>query len=110
MPARFPLLVFAATALVLTAADKKEPPKGDAKRGEDVFFNNCVNCHDPYSKDERTGPGLQGIKDGKLPDGRPATRERLLDLINEGPAEMPGFAERLNAQQKEDLIAFVRQL
>jgi mono/diheme cytochrome c family protein len=104
------LLMLPAAIVLLRAADEKPAPKGDVKRGEDVFFTHCVNCHDPYSKEERTGPGLQGIKEGRLPDGRPATRERLLDVINEGPAEMPGFADRLTAGQKEDLIAFVLQL
>jgi len=85
-------------------------PKGDISRGKEVFLDNCDQCHDAYSKDEKVGPGLKGIKDGKLPDGGPATREKLLDLINTGPAEMPSFKDRLTEQQKEDVVAFVLTL
>ncbi len=63
-------------------------PKGDVTRGKIVFENNCADCHDAYSEDVLTGPGLKGLKEGKLPDGRPATHDKLLYIINTGPAEM----------------------
>jgi mono/diheme cytochrome c family protein len=86
------------------------PEKGDAARGQTVFENNCADCHYPDSKEEKVGPGLQGAKDGKLPDGRPATREKLLDIINTGPAEMPSFKDRISEQEKEDVVAYVMTL
>jgi mono/diheme cytochrome c family protein len=86
------------------------PDKGDAVRGKTVFENNCAECHYPDSRDEKVGPGLQGVKDGKLPDGRPATREKLLDIINTGPAEMPSFKDRISEQEKEDVVAYVMTL
>lgn len=90
--------------------EKKEAPKGDVKRGKAVFEQNCADCHDAYSKDERVGPGLQGVKDGKLPDGRAATHDKILDIINTGPAEMTSFQDRLSEQEKEDVVAFVMTL
>jgi mono/diheme cytochrome c family protein len=84
--------------------------KGDAARGKQIFENTCDECHDPYSREERVGPGLQGLKSGKLPDGRPATHDKLLDIVNNGPAEMPSFRDRLTEQQKEDVVAFVMTL
>jgi mono/diheme cytochrome c family protein len=83
---------------------------GDTKRGKVVFDQNCDQCHDAYSKEERVGPGLQGTKDGKLPDGRPATHDKILDVINTGPAEMTSFKDRLSEQEKEDVVAFVMTL
>ena|SRR5579884_3322140 len=82
----------------------------DAKRGQVVFQNNCDECHYPDSRETKTGPGLQGLKDGKLPDGRRATHDQLLDIINTGPAEMPSFKDRLSGQEKEDLIAYLLTL
>jgi mono/diheme cytochrome c family protein len=86
------------------------PDKGDAVRGKTVFENNCAECHYADSRDENVGPGLKGVKDGKLPDGRPATPEKLLDIINTGPAEMPSFKDRISEQEKEDVVAYVMTL
>lgn len=86
------------------------PLKGDVARGKQIFESTCDECHDAYSREERVGPGLQGLKVGKLPDGRPATHDKLLDIVNNGPAEMPSFKDRLTEQQKEDVVAFVMTL
>jgi mono/diheme cytochrome c family protein len=116
---RNPTLLLSAICVVIGISFAQSPPakkstkaapKGDVARGKKVFLNHCEQCHDPYSKDEDVGPGLEGIKDGKLPDGKPATREILLDLINTGPAEMPSFKDRLTEAEKEDVIAFVMSL
>ncbi len=85
-------------------------PAGDAERGRVVFEAICGECHEAHSREEKVGPGLQGIKNGQLPTGRKATHDRLLDIINDGPAEMPKLKNRLTEQQKEDVIAFVLTL
>ena len=85
-------------------------PKGDVDRGSKVFDDNCAQCHYPDSKDEKVGPGLQGVKDGTLPDGRKATHDKILDIVNTGPAEMTSFKDRLTEQEKEDVVAYVMTL
>ncbi|HZL57673.1 MAG TPA: cytochrome c [Bryobacteraceae bacterium] len=100
------LLLAAAAAGVICAT----PDKGSVERGKIVFDNSCADCHYPDSRDEKVGPGLQGVKDGKLPDGRPATHDKLLDILNTGPAEMPSFKDRISEQDKEDVIAYVLTL
>jgi mono/diheme cytochrome c family protein len=92
------------------AAPAQRAVRGDAGRGKQVFENTCEECHDAYSREERVGPGLQGVKSGKLPDGRAATHDKLLDIVNNGPAEMPSFQDRLTEQQKEDVVSFVMTL
>ncbi|MDQ1473156.1 MAG: hypothetical protein QOJ99_4636 [Bryobacterales bacterium] len=104
------LLSLCLAAVVFSQETTKPAAKGDAVRGKQVFENSCEECHDAYSREERVGPGLQGAKGGKLPDGRPASHDKLLDIINTGPAEMPSFKERLTEQQKEDVVAFVMTL
>jgi mono/diheme cytochrome c family protein len=103
-------LVAAIGLTVCICFAQSAPAKGDAAIGKEVFLNHCEECHDAYSKDEKVGPGLQGVKDGKLPDGKAATRDALLDVINTGPAEMPSFKDRLTDREKEDVIAFVMTL
>ncbi len=101
---RWLLIIAAAGAIWAT------PDKGSPVRGKVVFDNNCADCHDPESREERVGPGLKGAKEGKLPDGRPATHDKLLDIINTGPAEMPSFKDRISEQDKEDVVAYVLTL
>ena len=56
------------------------------------------------------GPGLQGVKSGKLPSGGKATREVILDLVNNGQDAMPPFKDTMTEQQREDVTAYVMTL
>jgi mono/diheme cytochrome c family protein len=102
------LLIF--VGVLCLGAEQTSRPKGDAKRGSAVFEENCSQCHEWDTKDEKVGPGLMGVKEGKLPDGRAATHDRILDIINTGPAEMTSFKDRLTEQEKEDVVAYVMTL
>lgn len=85
-------------------------PKPDIPRGKVVFENHCAECHLANSTDDNVGPGLKGLKNGKLPDGRKATHDQLLDIINTGPAEMTAFKDILTEQEKEDVVAYAMTL
>jgi mono/diheme cytochrome c family protein len=85
-------------------------PKPDTARGKLVFDDNCADCHYRDSKEEKVGPGLEGLSKGSLPSGRKATHDRILDIINTGPAEMTSFKDRLTEQEKEDVVAYVMTL
>ena len=84
--------------------------KGDPVKGGDVFADHCFSCHDPYSANIKIGPGLKGMKNGKLPSGRPATHDTILAVIDGGVDEMPPFKDKLTSQEKEDVIAYVMSL
>lgn len=111
---RLVLAVLSLSCFLLLSAQQNSQParaaKGDVKRGKVIFASTCEECHNPTSKDSEIGPGLQGIGEGKLPDGNAATAERLLDIINRGPAEMPSFKDKLTEQEKADVVAFVLTL
>src|SRR4051812_8887055 len=83
---------------------------GDPRSGKTVFDGKCAECHAAESKDVKGGPGLQGVKNGKLPSGEPATQEVILDLLNNGRDAMPNFKGTLTEQQKVDVIAYVLTL
>ncbi|MDQ6678360.1 MAG: cytochrome c [Acidobacteriota bacterium] len=101
---------FIAAPLFVVLAFAAPRPEGNIARGKVVFENNCEECHEAYSREEKAGPGLKGLKTGKLPDGRKATHDQLLDIINTGPAEMTSFKDLLSEQEKEDVVAFVMTL
>jgi mono/diheme cytochrome c family protein len=92
---------------------KKEEAKaatGDPAKGKDVFEAKCIVCHNPDSKDKKIGPGLQGVKDGKLPSGKDATHDTILQNVNNGGNGMPAFKELLTDEEKEDVVAYVLTL
>jgi cytochrome c len=109
------ILVLSIPAAQQGAAQKKNEdggkrPTGNAARGADLFEANCWDCHNTGSNERKVGPGLKGIKDGKLPSGKDATRENLLENLNKGSQEMPPFEKGLTEQQKEDIITYVLTL
>ena len=92
-------------------AGKKETAKaGDVAKGKELFEGKCMICHNTDSKDKKIGPGLQGVKDGKLPSGKEAKHDVMLEQLNAGGNGMPAFKELLTDEEKEDVIAYVLTL
>jgi mono/diheme cytochrome c family protein len=100
----------AAVAIAALAATLTSQSKPDAAHGKLVFDDNCAECHYRDSKEEKVGPGLEGLHNGNLPSGRKATHDRVLDIVNNGPAEMPSFKDRLSEKDREDVVAYVLTL
>lgn len=103
---RFTLLA-AAAALALVAPNLAF---ADAAEGKELFESKCGVCHNADSKEKKIGPGLAGIKDGKLPSGKDTTDENLLENLNEGGGGMPAFDKLLTDEEKNDLIAYMKTL
>lgn len=93
-------------ALPLVGADTK----GDPAKGQEIFEAKCALCHETESKEKKIGPGLQGIKDGKLPSGKDATYENIMKNLNEGGNGMPAFEKLLADEEKENVVAYVMTL
>jgi len=80
--------------------------------GRRIYDDNCDRCHEPYSTKGKKGPGLKGVFQQKyLPiSGLPANDDRVSDIIRLGRKEMPGYSEKLSAQEIEDLLAYMHTL
>ena len=80
--------------------------------GRRVFDAECARCHEPYSTRGKKGPGLKGMFQRKyLPlSGLPANDDRVSDIIRLGRNEMPGYSRKLDAQQLQDLLAYLHTL
>ena len=89
-------------------ADNHE--NGDAAKGKDGFQTRCLMCHFEDSADKKIGPGLAGIKDGKLPSGKDATRANILENMNKGGNGMPAFEQMLSEEEKVNIAAYVLSL
>ncbi len=93
-------------AMLMSAA----PEKADPAAGKAIFQQKCAECHNAENNETKDGPGLEGVKKGKLPSGRPATHEVILDLVTRGQESMPAFKDGLTEQQREDVVAYVLTL
>jgi len=106
-------------AILLLACDV-ERRKSDAElglnaqqaSGRHIYDAECDRCHEPYSTRGRKGPGLKGIYQHKYLSlsGLPANDERVSDIIRLGRNEMPGFNQKLSAQDMQDLLAYLHTL
>lgn len=84
--------------------------EGDAEAGQELFDAKCSVCHNTDSKEKKIGPGLAGVKDGKLPSEKDATDENILENLNLGGNGMPPFEKLLSDEEKADLTAYVQTL
>jgi len=80
--------------------------------GRKIYDSDCARCHEPYSRHGKKGPGLKGVFQNKYLSlsGLPANDERVSDIIRVGRNEMPGFSQTLNAQDVQDLLAYMHTL
>jgi cytochrome c2 len=91
-----------AVGLPLTAAD--------AKKGE-AAFESCAPCHNSDSTEAKVGPGLKGLfKHEKLVNGKPVNEANVKALITDGSGAMPPFGDAISAEDKDNIIAYLKTL
>lgn len=106
--------------LVILSACDVEPRKSNAElglnsqqsAGRQIYDSHCDRCHEPYSPRGKKGPSLKGVFQHKYLSlsGLPANDERVTDIIRLGRNEMPGYSQTLNAQDIENLLAYLHTL
>lgn len=81
-----------------------------AKRGEAIFKQNCVSCHNKQPDDTTPfgPPNLHGIFGSKTMVHPALTPEQATAFIKKGAAPMPAFAGILTDAQINDLIAYLK--
>lgn len=119
-PTLFAVMIAVVSALFALAGCHVERRKSDAElglnaqqaAGRKIYDAQCDRCHEPYSTRGKKGPGLQGVfQHPYLPiSGLAANDERVTDIIHRGRKEMPGFSQRLSAQEVQDLLAYLHTL
>lgn len=83
---------------------------GDPAKGKEVF-EQCSVCHDVSTGEKKMGPSLKGLfKQKKLVNGEPVTEANVLKQINNGGGGMPAYGDMLSAQDKANVIAYLKTL
>lgn len=99
-----------ALGLALAASPSLLKAAGDAAKGKEVF-EQCGVCHHPDSEEKKLGPGLKGLfKKKKLQNGKAATEENVLAVIDAGGNGMPAYKDILTKEEKENLLAYLKTL
>ena len=79
--------------------------------GKEVFTAQCAKCHNAATTARKIGPGLKGLfARKKLANGKEATEANIRTVVEHGAEGMPGYAKMLNAQQLDELIAYLKTL
>ena len=108
------IAVIALCAAIVSAQEKKEEVKGDAKKGQTVFEANCQICHNADSEETKVGPGLKGWS--KKPPHKFGDKEHthnadtLRNQIKNGGGQMPPMGSMVADKDLEDLVAYVMSL
>lgn len=121
-PAVLSILTATALALACTAlaAQRVEPGalplptdrplSAQELRGEGVFLQRCSLCHLPKRAKVCCQAPLGPLLYGVLKPGD-AARERLVrEQILRGSANMPGFGAGLDANELDDLLAYLKTI
>ena len=80
-------------------------------RGHAVYQAHCVVCHYDRRNGPLNGPSMLGVfKKPYLPSGAPANDERVTATILHGRNMMPAQGNKIDAQDLEDLLAYLHTL
>jgi mono/diheme cytochrome c family protein len=95
--------------------------EGNRDRGARIFAADCARCHGQQGKGD--GPDLVKLQSAVSPDdwtdkesNQELTDSFIIAMITKGGKAngksriMPAFSDKLNPQQVQDLLAFIRSL
>ena len=104
------ILVGIAAALQFATSDLIASEKGNVKKGNEVYLDNCVPCHGINGDGQ--GPlgvrlGARDFTKGEFQKG--SGDEQIFNTISNGiPPKMPAWGKKLSAQERRDVAAFIR--
>ena len=107
--------------IAVAAAVGAAAAEGSADRGAEIFAANCARCHGRGAKGD--GPDLVKLQSAVSPDdwtdkesNQGLTDSFIVAMITKGGKAngksriMPAFGDKLDTQQLQDLLAFIRSL
>jgi cytochrome c2 len=102
-------------AMLVCASSIRAQPVGVAgKRGPasgQKVFSQCTVCHEAAGDNRGLGPGLKGLyRRPRTAKGKPMNDASLRALIDKGGQGMPPYRQMLSAEDKDDLILYLKTL
>jgi mono/diheme cytochrome c family protein len=101
-----PALILGTAILAVTTAQAADSPSTRAKRGDAIFHQRCITCHNKQPDDTSPfgPPNLHGIFRGSSA----ITPRQATEIISKGKGTMPAFSTMLTKSDIDDLIAYLR--
>ncbi|HET9743576.1 MAG TPA: cytochrome c [Terriglobales bacterium] len=93
-------------AAILCQKSPNTVRNGSPKSGSVIFRKSCSVCHSVHKGETKVGPSLYG----ELREGSGHSEEHVRQVIIEGQGTMPPFKEKLDSEQMDDLIAYLKTL
>ena len=92
---------------ICSAQDKPDPDKGN-----EVFDEQCARCHNSATDERKAGPSLRFLfaKEKLESNGKPVNDASVREKIDRGGNGMPAFKDTLAADDKTNLIAYLKTL
>jgi len=113
----FNVLLVGAVGMALAGCKSVAPPTPLAElnvqqaRGHAVYQARCQVCHYDRKDAPLNGPPMIGVfKKQYLPSGAPANNERVTATIVHGRNLMPAQRNTMDAQDLDDLLAYLHTL
>jgi mono/diheme cytochrome c family protein len=108
------LVLFSASCFLMAEleASLTSAASGDPTKGKALYANNCLICHGERGK----GDGLIGASLSPPPTDLSSSQVQakpdkdLLTVIREGRAVMPAWKNRLNDQDIQNILVYIRSL
>lgn len=80
-------------------------------QGRAVYQQLCASCHYADHTGDLHGPSLFALyRKQYMPSGAPANDDRVTAVTLHGHGMMPGFGGQLDAQQLQELLAYLHTL
>ena len=79
--------------------------------GKQLYQQNCAKCHGENGRANTLRGWLVFAKNLSKPKWQNnASDEEILEAIQQGPGAMPAYAEKLNADEQQAVLQYVRGL
>jgi len=86
------------------ASSRQASRQASNDRGAVIFGKSCSVCHSIRSGETKVGPSLYGV----LREGSGHSEQAVRQAIADGKATMPGFKEKLEPREIDDLLEYLR--
>jgi mono/diheme cytochrome c family protein len=103
----FPIAFFTWSVVVISPLFASSASmQASSDRGTAIFRKSCSVCHGIRSGETKVGPSLYGV----LREGSGYSEEAVRQVISNGKGTMPGFKEKLEPREIDDLLGYLRTL
>lgn len=103
---------FFVAAVLVGVAAMGAGADADPEKGNEIFDEQCAQCHHAYKDEKKAGPSLKWLysKEKLDSNGKPLNDANVLEKIEKGGNGMPPFKGTFSDADKADLLAYLKTI